>query len=142
MKTFSAKPNQIKTQWVLFDADGKTLGRLATKIATILRGKHKPEYTFHTDVGDYVVVINANKVRLTGNKEKNKIYYHHTGYIGGIKSVSFAKLINRYPERIIEKAVKGMLPKNSLGRSMYKKLKVYSGSNHPHIAQLPKSLEI
>ena len=142
MKTFSAKPNQIKTQWVLFDADGKTLGRLATKIATILRGKHKPEYTFHTDVGDYVVVINANKVRLTGNKEKNKIYYHHTRYIGGIKSVSFAKLINRYPERIIEKAVKGMLPKNSLGRSMYKKLKVYSGSNHPHIAQLPKSLEI
>ena len=142
MKTFSAKPNEIKKEWLLVDANGKTLGRLATEIAKRLRGKHKAEYTPHVDVGDYVVVINAGKVIVTGNKQKDKVYYHHTGYIGGIKSVSFDKLIASHPERAIEKAVKGMLPKNSLGRTMYKKLKVYADEKHPHTAQQPQILDI
>ena len=142
MKTFSAKQDQVKREWLLIDANGKTLGRLATEIARRLRGKHKPEYTPNVDTGDYIVVINAEKVAVTGNKQKDKIYYHHTGYIGGIKSISFEKLIASHPERAIEKAVKGMLPKNSLGRTMYKKLKVYAGEAHPHTAQQPQVLEI
>lgn len=120
MKTFSAKEAQVQREWLLVDANGKTLGRLATEIARRLRGKHKPEYTPSVDTGDYVVVINAEKVVVTGNKQKDKVYYHHTGYIGGIKSISFDKLIASHPERAIEKAVKGMLPKNPLGRAMYK----------------------
>ncbi|MDA7742353.1 50S ribosomal protein L13 [Francisellaceae bacterium] len=137
MKTFSAKPAEVKREWLLIDAEGKTLGRLATEIATRLKGKHKAEYTPHVDTGDYVIIINADKVTVTGNKFNDKMYYHHTGYIGGIKSVSFKKLIALHPERIIEKAVKGMLPRNPLGRAMYKKLKVYAGTNHPHEAQQP-----
>jgi len=142
MKTFSAKSDQVKREWLLIDANGKTLGRLATEIARRLRGKHKPEYTPHVDTGDYIVVINAEKVAVTGNKQKDKIYYHHTGYIGGIKSISFEKLIASHPERAIETAVKGMLPKNPLGRAMYKKLKVYAGVDHPHTAQQPTVLDI
>ncbi|MFT6834529.1 MAG: large subunit ribosomal protein L13 [Francisellaceae bacterium] len=142
MKTFSAKPAEVQREWLLIDANGKTLGRLATEIASRLKGKHKPEYTPHVDTGDYVVVINSDKVVVTGNKAKNKIYYHHTGYIGGIKSISFEKLQKKFPERIIEKAVKGMLPKNPLGRVMYKKLKVYAGEDHPHTAQQPTELKL
>lgn len=142
MKTFSAKCNEIKREWLLIDADGKTLGRLATEIAKRLRGKHKAEYTPHVDTGDYIIVINAAKITVTGNKQKNKVYYHHTGYIGGLKSTSFDKLISEHPERAIENAVKGMLPKNSLGRTMYKKLKVYAGKSHPHVAQQPQILEV
>ncbi|WP_119329111.1 50S ribosomal protein L13 [Cysteiniphilum halobium] len=142
MKTFSAKSDEVKREWLLIDANGKTLGRLATEIARRLRGKHKAEYTPHVDTGDYIVVINAEKVSVTGNKQKDKIYYHHTGYIGGLKSVSFEKLIAQHPERAIETAVKGMLPKNPLGRAMYKKLKVYAGESHPHTAQQPQVLEI
>ncbi|MDC0534399.1 50S ribosomal protein L13 [Francisellaceae bacterium] len=142
MKTFSAKAAEVKREWLLVDADGKTLGRLATEIASRLKGKHKPEYTPHVDTGDYVVVINADKVTVTGNKKTDKVYYRHTGYIGGIKSVSFDKLQNSFPERIIEKAVKGMLPRNPLGRAMYKKLKVYAGTNHPHTAQQPTEIKI
>ncbi|GGF89354.1 MULTISPECIES: 50S ribosomal protein L13 [Cysteiniphilum] len=142
MKTFSAKSDEVKREWLLIDANGKTLGRLATEIARRLRGKHKAEYTPHVDTGDYIVVINAEKVAVTGNKQKDKIYYHHTGYIGGLKSVSFEKLIAQHPERAIESAVKGMLPKNPLGRAMYKKLKVYAGESHPHTAQQPLVLEI
>jgi large subunit ribosomal protein L13 len=137
MKTFSAKPAEVKREWLLIDAEGKTLGRLATEIATRLKGKHKPEYTPHVDTGDYVIIVNADKVTVTGNKFNDKMYYHHTGFIGGIKSVSFKKLIATHPERIIEKAVKGMLPRNPLGRAMYKKLKVYAGAAHPHEAQQP-----
>ena len=142
MKTFSAKAAEVKREWLLVDADGKTLGRLATEIASRLKGKHKPEYTPHVDTGDYVVVINADKVTVTGNKKSDKVYYRHTGYIGGIKSVSFDKLQNSFPERIIEKAVKGMLPRNPLGRAMYKKLKVYAGAEHPHTAQQPAEIKI
>jgi len=142
MKTFSAKPDQVSREWYVVDASGKTLGRIATIIANTLRGKHKPEYTPNADTGDYVVVVNAEKVAVTGNKAKDKIYYHHTGYIGGIKSISFEKLISSHPERAIEKAVKGMLPRTPLGRSMYKKLKVYSGDQHPHTAQQPQVLKI
>ena len=142
MKTFSAKEDQVKREWLMVDANGKTLGRLATEIARRLRGKHKAEYTPHVDTGDYIIVINAEKVAVTGNKQKDKVYYHHTGYIGGIKSVSFEKLIAHHPERAIESAVKGMLPKNPLGRAMYKKLKVYAGESHPHTAQQPQILEL
>ncbi|WP_432772833.1 50S ribosomal protein L13 [Francisella salimarina] len=142
MKTFTAKPSDIKRQWLLIDATDKTLGRLATEVAMILRGKNKPEYTPHMDTGDYVIIINAEKVAVTGNKRKGKIYYHHTGYIGGIKSISFEKLIATHPERAIEKAVKGMLPRTPLGRAMYKKLKVYAGENHPHTAQQPQAHNI
>jgi large subunit ribosomal protein L13 len=142
MKTFVAKPAEVKRDWYVVDAEGKTLGRLATEIALRLRGKHKAEYTPHVDTGDYIVVINAEKVTVTGNKAKDKIYYHHTGYIGGIKSISFEDLIERAPERVIEKAVKGMLPKGPLGRAMYRKLKVYAGSEHQHSAQQPQVLDI
>ncbi|MDX1838690.1 50S ribosomal protein L13 [Legionella taurinensis] len=142
MKTFSAKSHEVKRDWYVVDASDKTLGRLATEIARRLRGKHKPEYTPHVDTGDYIVVTNAEKVTVTGRKFKNKMYYHHTGFPGGIKSESFEKMQARKPERIIELAVKGMLPKNPLGREMYRKLKVYAGNEHPHAAQQPKQLEI
>jgi large subunit ribosomal protein L13 len=142
MKTFSAKPHEVKRDWFIVDAEGKTLGRMATEIARRLRGKHKAEYTPHVDTGDYIVVINAEKVAVTGNKMKDKMYHHHTGYVGNLKSISLEKLLQKHPERVIEKAVKGMLPKNSLGRAMYRKLKVYKGAEHPHTAQQPKELEI
>ena len=142
MKTFSAKADSVKQDWFVVDADGKTLGRLATEIAHRLRGKHKAEYTPHMDTGDYIVVVNAEKVAVTGNKAKNKMYHHHTGYIGGIKSISFEKLIDKAPERVIETAVKGMLPRSPLGRTMMKKLKIYAGSEHPHAAQQPQPLDI
>ena len=142
MKTFSAKPETVKRDWFVIDAENKVLGRLATEIARRLRGKHKAEYTPHVDTGDYIVVINADKVAVTGNKFKNKIYNHHTGYPGGLKSVTFDKLQATKPEMIIEKAVKGMLPKNPLGRDMFRKLKVYAGSEHNHAAQQPTALEI
>lgn len=142
MKTFSAKADSVKRDWFLVDADGKTLGRLAAEIAHRLRGKHKAEYTAHVDTGDYIVVVNAEKVAVTGNKAKAKMYHHHTGFIGGIKSISFEKLIDKAPERVIETAVKGMLPRSPLGRTMMKKLKIYAGSEHPHAAQQPQPLEI
>lgn len=142
MKTFSAKPAEVKRDWYVVDAEGKTLGRLASEIALRLRGKHKPEYTPHVDTGDYIIVINAEKIGVTGNKEKDKIYYRHTGYIGNLKSVSLGKLRKTFPDRIINNAVKGMLPRNPLGRAMFKKLKVYAGSEHDHQAQQPKVLEI
>ncbi len=142
MKTFSAKPESVQRDWYIVDAENKTLGRLSTEIARRLRGKHKPEYTPHVDTGDYIIVINAEKVRVSGNKRTDKIYHHHTGYPGGLKSISFEKLIERAPERVIETAVKGMLPKNPLGRAMYKKMKVYAGTEHPHAAQQPKTLEV
>ena len=142
MKTFSAKPETVTRGWYLVDADGKTLGRLATELARRLRGKHKPEYTPHVDTGDYLVVINAEKVRVTGRKLEDKIYHHHTGYIGNLKSTSLGKLLDEHPERAIEMAVKGMLPKNPLGRAMFKKLKVYAGAEHKHAAQQPQKLDI
>lgn len=142
MKTFSAKPAEVKRDWYVVDASGKTLGRLAAEIAKRLRGKHKAEYTPHVDTGDYIVVINAEKVQVTGNKAKDKMYHHHTGYIGNLKSISFEKLIDKAPERTIEIAVKGMLPKNPLGRKMFSKLKVYAGQEHPHVAQQPRALEL
>ena len=142
MKTFSAKPHKIENKWLLIDAKDKIVGRLATEIVRYLKGKHKVEYTPHIDTGDYVVVINASKIIITGDKKRNKTYYHHTGYIGGIKSITFDRLIAGHPERVIGKAVKGMLPNNSLGRSMYKKMKVYPGSTHPHVAQNPQVLDI
>ena len=142
MKTFSAKQETVKREWFVIDATDKVLGRLSTEIARRLRGKHKPEYTPHVDTGDYIVIVNADKVRVTGNKEQDKIYYHHTGFIGSLKSINLAKLRAEHPERIIEKSVKGMLPKNSLGRTMFKKLKVYAGATHEHAAQQPQPLEI
>jgi large subunit ribosomal protein L13 len=142
MKTYSAKPETVKREWFVVDAADQTLGRLATEIASRLRGKHKPEYTPHVDTGDYIVVINAEKVRVTGNKTTDKMYHRHTGYPGGLRSISFDKLIDHKPERVIELAVKGMLPKNPLGRDMYRKLKVYAGTEHPHTAQQPQTLEI
>ncbi len=142
MKTFSAKPAEVKRDWYVIDAEGKTLGRLATEIARRLRGKHKPEYTPHVDTGDYIIVVNAEKVAVTGNKENDKMYYRHTGYVGNLKSVSLGKLRQTFPDRIIMTAVKGMLPNNPLGRAMFKKLKVYAGPEHNHQAQQPKVLEI
>lgn len=142
MKTFSAKTHEVKRDWYVIDASDKILGRLATEIARRLRGKHKAEYTPHVDTGDYIIVTNAEKVTVTGRKFKEKMYYHHTGFPGGIKSTSFDKLQAKNPARIIELAVKGMLPKNPLGREMYRKLKVYAGNEHPHTAQQPKQLEI
>lgn len=142
MKTYSAKPGSVAQEWFVVDADGKTLGRLAAEIAHRLRGKHKPEYTPHVDTGDYIVVLNAGKIRVTGNKTVQKMYHHHTGYPGGLKSMSFEKLRDKAPERIIEAAVKGMLPKNPLGRAMFRKLKVYAGAEHPHTAQQPQVLDI
>ncbi|MCH9690184.1 MAG: 50S ribosomal protein L13 [Gammaproteobacteria bacterium] len=142
MKTFSAKATDIHRDWYIVDASDKILGRLATEIARRLRGKHKAEYTPHVDTGDYIVVTNAEKIRVTGNKLKDKTYYSHSGFPGGLKTISFDKLQAKNPARIIELAVKGMLPKNSLGRDMYRKLKVYAGVEHPHEAQQPKELVI
>ncbi len=142
MKTYSAKASQVSHDWFVVDAADKTLGRLASEIAHRLRGKHKPEYTPHVDTGDYIVVINAEKVRVTGAKATDKMYHHHTGYPGGLKSISFEKLIDKAPERVIQGAVKGMLPRNPLGRAMFRKLKVYAGSEHPHSAQQPQALNI
>lgn len=142
MKTVSMRAEDVRHGWYLVDAEDKTLGRLATEIARRLRGKHKPEYTPHVDTGDYVVVINAGKVKVTGSKTTDKMYYRHSGYPGGIKSRSFAQMRDSHPERVIEKAVKGMLPRNPLGRAMLKKLKVYPGGEHPHSAQQPEPLEI
>ena len=141
MKTYSAKTNEVDQAWLLVDAEGQTLGRMAAEIAHRLRGKHKPEFTSHIDTGDFVVVVNCEKVKVTGNKAKDKIYHAHSGYPGGLKSMSFEKLIERAPERVIQNAVKGMLPKNALGRAMFKKLKVYAGSEHPHGAQQPQAVQ-
>ena len=142
MKTVSARKETVTRQWYVVDAAGKTLGRLCTEIANRLRGKHKPEFTPHVDTGDYIVVVNAGKIVVTGNKATDKLYQHHTGYPGGIKSISFDKLLVKSPEMIIEKAVKGMMPKNKLSRAMLSKLKVYAGNDHPHSAQQPTLLEI
>lgn len=142
MKTFSAKPETVTRDWFVVDATDKTLGRLASEIARRLRGKHKAEYTPHVDTGDYIVVVNAEKVRVTGRKAKDKMYHHHTGFPGGIKSVNFETLIDSAPERVIQHAVKGMLPKNSLGRAMFRKLRVFAGAEHPHTAQQPQPLDI
>jgi len=142
MNTFSAKPADVRRDWFVVDATGKTLGRLSTEIARRLRGKHKPEYTPHVDTGDYIVVVNAEKVRVTGNKLKDKIYYHHTGYIGNLKSITLEKQLAKAPERVIEGAVKGMLPRGPLGRQMFKKLRVFKGPEHDHAAQQPIELEI
>jgi large subunit ribosomal protein L13 len=142
MKTYSAKPDDVQRGWYVVDASGKVLGRLASEIARRLRGKHKPEFTPHVDTGDYIVVVNADKLRVTGRKAQNKIYYRHSTYPGGIYSESFAKLHARQPERVLQLAVKGMLPKGPLGYAMLKKMKVYTGSSHPHAAQQPKPLEV
>ncbi len=142
MKTFSANPTTVRRDWYVVDASGKTLGRLATEIARRLRGKHKPEYTPHVDTGDYIVVVNAAKLHVTGNKLADKMYHKHTGFIGNLKTISLGKLMAKAPERVIETAVKGMLPKNPLGRAMYRKLKVYGGAEHQHAAQQPKPLDI
>jgi len=142
MKTYQAKKEEVKHQWYLVDAEGKVLGRLATELAKILRGKKKPIYTPHVDTGDFVIVVNAEKVTLTGKKMKDKLYYHHTGHPGGIKEVSAEKLLAQKPTEMIRTAVKGMLPKNSLGRQMLRKLKIYAGAKHPHEAQQPVPFEI
>ena len=141
MKTISASNETVKRSWYLVDASGKTLGRLASEIAKRLRGKHKPEYTPHVDTGDYIIVINARDIRVTGNKARAKLYHHHSGYPGGIKTASFTEMMQKDPRRIMEIAVKGMLPKSPLGREMYRKLKVYAGAEHPHAAQQPLTLE-
>jgi len=138
MKTFSAKLPAVVRQWYVVDAHGKTLGRLASQVAKYLRGKHKPEYTPHVDTGDYIVIVNAEKITVTGNKMANKMYYSHTGFPGGIKEISLEKFLAKSPVKVFEHAVRGMLPKNSLGRTMLKKLKVYVGSEHPHTAQQPQ----
>jgi len=142
MKTFSAKPESVTRDWYVIDAENMVLGRLATEIARRLRGKHKPEYTPHVDTGDYIIVLNAGKVRVTGRKEQDKLYHRHSGYPGGIKTTNFAKLQKKAPEEIIELAVKGMLPKGPLGRAMYRKLKIYAGAQHNHSAQQPISLAL
>lgn len=142
MKTVFAKKEDVQRKWYVVDAEGKVLGRLASRVASILRGKHLPTYTPHVDTGDHVIIINADKVTLTGKKLEGKVYFHHTGYIGGIKSITARKLMEKKPTEVVYHAVKGMLPKNSLGRQMIKKLKVYSGSAHPHNAQLPEKLEV
>ncbi|HWM27654.1 MAG TPA: 50S ribosomal protein L13 [Woeseiaceae bacterium] len=142
MKTYSAKPEEISRDWYVVDASGKTLGRLSTEIARRLRGKHKPEYTPHVDTGDYIVVVNADKIRVTGNKLKDKMYHRYTGYVGNLKSVSLQKLLDETPERVLQHAVKGMLPRNPLGRKMYAKLRVFAGPEHTHAAQQPIPLEI
>lgn len=142
MATFSAKKNEIERAWFLVDAQDKVLGRLATKIAAVLRGKHKPVFTPHVDTGDFVIVINAEKIHLTGNKLDNKMYYRHSGYPGGIKSMSAGDMLEKKPEAVIQHAVRGMLPKNKLGRQQLKKLKVYAGTDHPHDSQLPQELKI
>jgi large subunit ribosomal protein L13 len=141
MKTYSTKAGDVGRKWHVFDASGQTLGKLATQVATLLMGKHKPYYVPHLDTGDYVIVLNASKVKVTGNKAKAKMYHRHSGYPGGLTSVNFEKMIATHPERVIEHAVKGMLPHNRLGRAMYKKLKVYEGNSHPHEAQVRGSSE-
>ncbi len=142
MKTFSAKPLEVKRGWFLVDATDLVLGRLAAEIARRLRGKHKPEFTPHVDTGDYIVVVNAGKLRVTGNKAEDKIYYRHSGYPGGLYATSFAKMQARFPQRVLEKAVKGMLPKGPLGYAMLRKLKVYRSAEHPHSAQQPQTLKV
>lgn len=142
MKTFSAKPHEVKRDWFVVDASDKVLGRLAAEIAHRLRGKHKPEYTPHVDTGDFIVVVNAARLRVTGNKGQDKKYYRHSGYPGGISETTFSKMQDRFPGRALEKAVKGMLPKGPLGYAMIKKLKVYGEATHPHSAQQPRTLEI
>jgi large subunit ribosomal protein L13 len=142
MRTYTPKITDIQRRWLLVDAEGKVLGRLASEIAKLLRGKHKPMYTPHLDTGDFVVVVNADKVRLTGNKVENKTYFRHSGYMGGDRLIPFREMQERHPERIIDLAVKGMLPKNNLGRLMRRKLKVYTGPEHPHAAQQPEAIEI
>lgn len=142
MKTFSAKPQTVKREWFVIDATDKILGRLATEVASLLRGKHKAEFTPHVDTGDYIVIVNAEKIRVTGNKEKDKTYYRHSGHPGGLKATTLEKMRIKAPERIIETAVKGMLPKNPLGRAMFRKLKVYAGPEHGHQAQQPQALEV
>ena len=141
MKTYTATPSTIKRDWYVLDAHDKVLGRLATEVARRLRGKHKPEFTPHMDTGDYIVIVNAEKIRVTGNKAKDKMYYSHSGYIGGLKTTTFDKLIVKAPATVIERAVKGMLPKGPLGRAMLRKLKVFAGPTHPHTAQQPIQLE-
>jgi len=142
MNTFSAKPAEVRRDWFVVDATGKTLGRLSTEIAHRLRGKHKPEYTPHVDTGDYIVVVNAEKIRVTGNKMKDKMYHHYTGYIGNLKSKPLEKMLEEHPERVLEKAVKGMLPRGPLGRQMFNKLRVFKGPEHDHAAQQPITLEV
>ena len=142
MKTISAKAETVQRSWYLIDAEGQTLGRLATEVARRLRGKHKTEYTPHVDTGDYIVVVNAEKVIVTGRKASDKTYYRHTGHPGGLKEATFTQMIERSPEKVIELAVKGMLPRNPLGRAMYRKLKVYAGQEHPHDAQQPETLTL
>jgi large subunit ribosomal protein L13 len=142
MKTYVTKPHEVERQWFVVDAEGQTLGRLSTRIATILRGKHKPIYSPSVDCGDYVVVVNAEKVKVTGRRLEQKRYYHHSGYLGGLKEISLTHQLEKFPERVLESAVRGMLPKNALGRKMFKKLKIYAGAEHPHQAQLPEPLEI
>ncbi len=142
MTTVSTKPADVRREWFLVDADGKTLGRLASEIAHRLRGKHKPEYTPHVDTGDYIVVVNAEKIHVTGNKLKQKMYHSHTGYIGNLKSITLEKQLQKAPERVIEHAVKGMMPRNKLGRAMFKKLRVYAGPEHQQQSQQPQALDI
>jgi len=142
MKSFIAKPHEVEHKWYVVDAEGKTLGRLASEIASVLRGKHKPIYTPHVDTGDYVIIVNAEKVEVTGKKRQQKMYRHHTGFPGGLKEYTFEKMLERKPEDILKRAVKGMLPKGPLGRQMATKLKVYVGPNHEHEAQQPETLEI
>ena len=142
MKTYYAKPGEVEREWLLVDAEDMVLGRLATQVAAIVRGKTKPQYTPHVDTGDFVIVINAEKIRVTGNKTTDKEYYRHTGHPGGLKMETFQEAIAKHPERVIEKAVRGMLPKNTLGREMAKKLKVYAGPEHPHAAQKPRKIEL
>ena len=142
MKTFSAKPQEVQSSWYLVNAEGQTLGRLASQIASRLRGKHKPEYTPHVDTGDYIVVVNAEKIHVTGRKLKDKMYYKHAGYIGNLKKESLEHLMQRAPEKALERAVKGILPRNPLGRQMFKKLRVFSGTEHSHQAQQPALLEL
>ena len=142
MKTYSARKEDATQDWYLVDATDKTLGRLSTQIANRLRGKHKPEYTPHVDTGDYIVVVNAEKIRVSGNKAEGKIYHRYTGYPGGIKSINFERLLEKHPTRIIEQAVKGMMPRNKLSRAMLTKLKIYAGNEHPHTAQQPTPLDL
>jgi len=142
MKTFTATPSTIKREWCVVDATDKTLGRLATELATRLRGKHKPEFTPNMDTGDHMIVINAEKIKVTGKKLEDKMYHHHTGYIGNLKSINLGKLLEEHPERVLQKAVKGMLPRNPLGRAVFRKLHVYAGPDHPHEAQQPTQLEL
>jgi len=142
MSTVFAKPGQVRADWLVIDAEGKTLGRLATELAHRLRGKHKADYSPHVDMGDNLIVLNAGKVKVTGNKLQDKFYHHHTGYVGNLKSIALGKLLAEHPERALQFAVKGMLPKNTLGRAMYRKLHVFAGATHPHQAQQPKPLEL